>query len=117
MAELRLHDLTAQTIAAANSLTLKPGQEAFIEPETYTAAEDKLDVLRVDNDDVLPSPHRRNNLLQSATRVAWRKQTASTGRAPTQQLTVATVTLGGANDWLISIQDEMLVLERQIQDE
>lgn len=43
MAELRLHDLTAQTIAAANSLTLKPGQEAFIEPETYTAAEDKLD--------------------------------------------------------------------------
>lgn len=43
MAELRLEELTAQTIVAANSLTLKPGQEAFIAPETYTAAEDKLD--------------------------------------------------------------------------
>lgn len=43
MAELRLEELTAQTIAAANSLTLKPGQEAFVNPETYTAAEDQLD--------------------------------------------------------------------------
>lgn len=43
MAELTLHELTAQTIVAANNLTLKPGQEAFIEPETYTHAEDKLD--------------------------------------------------------------------------
>jgi L-amino acid N-acyltransferase YncA len=43
MAELTLQELTAQTIVAANNLTLKPGQEAFIEPETYTHAEDKLD--------------------------------------------------------------------------
>jgi diamine N-acetyltransferase len=43
MADLTLHELTAQTIVAANNLTLKPGQEAFIEPETYTHAEDKLD--------------------------------------------------------------------------
>lgn len=43
MAELRLQELTAKTIVAANSLTLKPGQEAFIAPETYTAAEDRLD--------------------------------------------------------------------------
>ena len=38
-----MQELTAQTIVAANNLTLKPGQEAFIEPETYTHAEDKLD--------------------------------------------------------------------------
>ena len=43
MAELTLHELTAQTIVAANNLTLKPGQEAFVSPETYTHAEDKLD--------------------------------------------------------------------------
>ncbi|MEO6532379.1 MAG: GNAT family N-acetyltransferase [Pseudolysinimonas sp.] len=43
MAELTLQELTAQTIVAANNLTLKPGQEAFIEPQTYTHAEDKLD--------------------------------------------------------------------------
>jgi len=43
MADLTLQELTAQTIVAANNLTLKPGQEAFIEPETYTHAEDKLD--------------------------------------------------------------------------
>ena len=43
MAELTLQELTAQTIVAANNLTLKPGQEAFVEPQTYTHAEDKLD--------------------------------------------------------------------------
>jgi diamine N-acetyltransferase len=43
MADLTLQELTAQTIVAANNLTLKPGQEAFVEPETYTHAEDKLD--------------------------------------------------------------------------
>lgn len=43
MADLRLQDLDAQTVAAANGLTLKPGQEAFIEPETYVHAEANLD--------------------------------------------------------------------------
>jgi diamine N-acetyltransferase len=43
MADLRLEELSAQTIAAANSLTLKPGQEAFLAPETYTHNEDKID--------------------------------------------------------------------------
>jgi diamine N-acetyltransferase len=43
MAELTLQELTAQTIVAANGLTLKPGQEAFIKPETYTHAEENLD--------------------------------------------------------------------------
>ncbi|HXR43361.1 MAG TPA: GNAT family N-acetyltransferase [Pseudolysinimonas sp.] len=43
MAELRLQELTAGTIVAANNLTLKPGQEAFIEPETYLHAEPQLD--------------------------------------------------------------------------
>jgi len=43
MAELRLEELTAETISAANGLTLKPGQEAFLEPATYTQSEDQLD--------------------------------------------------------------------------
>ncbi|WP_166868932.1 MULTISPECIES: GNAT family N-acetyltransferase [unclassified Salinibacterium] len=43
MAELRLEELTAQTIVAARNLALKPGQEAFIEPETYVHAEQDLD--------------------------------------------------------------------------
>lgn len=43
MADLTLQELTAQTVVAANNLTLKPGQEAFIEPETYTHAEPSLD--------------------------------------------------------------------------
>jgi diamine N-acetyltransferase len=42
MAELRLQDLDAQTVAAANSLTMKPGQETFLEPETYVHAEANL---------------------------------------------------------------------------
>jgi len=43
MTALQLQELTAQTIEAANSLTLKPGQEAFLRPETYIAIEDGLD--------------------------------------------------------------------------
>lgn len=43
MAELRIEELTAQNAAAANSLTLKPGQEAFVKPATYTDVEEQLD--------------------------------------------------------------------------
>jgi diamine N-acetyltransferase len=43
MAELRLEELTAETISAANSLTLKPGQQAFLQPVTYTQVEQELD--------------------------------------------------------------------------
>ncbi len=43
MAELRLDELGAETAAAANGLTLKPGQEAFLEPETYEHLEQTLD--------------------------------------------------------------------------
>ena len=43
MADLRIEELTAETISAANSLTLKPGQEAFLEPATYTSVEEQLD--------------------------------------------------------------------------
>lgn len=38
MADLRLEELSASNIAAANSLTLKPGQEQFVAPESYAAA-------------------------------------------------------------------------------
>jgi diamine N-acetyltransferase len=37
MAELRLEELSASNIVAANSLSLKPGQEQFIAPVTYSA--------------------------------------------------------------------------------
>jgi diamine N-acetyltransferase len=43
MSDLRLQELSAKTIAAANSLTLKPGQEAFATPVTYTHYEEQLD--------------------------------------------------------------------------
>ncbi|WBU36783.1 GNAT family N-acetyltransferase [Homoserinibacter sp. YIM 151385] len=43
MSGLTLQELTARTIAAANGLTLKPGQEAFVAPTTYTHLEDGLD--------------------------------------------------------------------------
>lgn len=43
MAELRIEELGASTVSAANSLTLKPGQEAFLEPETYQHLEQNLD--------------------------------------------------------------------------
>ena len=37
MAELRLEELNATNIVAANNLSLKPGQEQFIAPVTYAA--------------------------------------------------------------------------------
>ena len=37
MAELRLEELSASNIVAANNLSLKPGQEQFIAPVTYSA--------------------------------------------------------------------------------
>jgi diamine N-acetyltransferase len=43
MAALRLEELTAKTIVAARNLALKPGQEAFIAPETYVHVEYQLD--------------------------------------------------------------------------
>lgn len=43
MADLRIEELTAETISAANNLTLKPGQEVFLEPATYISAEQQLD--------------------------------------------------------------------------
>lgn len=39
MSELRLEELSAKTIVAANSLILKPGQEAFVAPTSYALAE------------------------------------------------------------------------------
>ncbi|WP_348788618.1 GNAT family N-acetyltransferase [Leifsonia sp. NPDC080035] len=38
MAELRLEELSAKNVVAANALTLKPGQEQFIAPVSYSAA-------------------------------------------------------------------------------
>ena len=38
MGELRLEELSAANISAANALTLKPGQEQFITPVSYSAA-------------------------------------------------------------------------------
>lgn len=43
MADLRLEELTAQTIVAARNLALKPGQAEFIAPETYEHSEQDLD--------------------------------------------------------------------------
>jgi diamine N-acetyltransferase len=39
MGELRLEELSATTIVAANTLSLKPGQEAFVSPTSYAIAE------------------------------------------------------------------------------
>jgi GNAT superfamily N-acetyltransferase len=39
MAELRLEELSAATIVAANSLTLRPGQEQFVTPPSYAIAD------------------------------------------------------------------------------
>lgn len=36
---LRLEELSASTIVAANSLTLKPGQEQYVEPVSHSIAE------------------------------------------------------------------------------
>lgn len=38
MTDLRLEELSAATIVAVNSLSLKPGQEQFISPVSYSAA-------------------------------------------------------------------------------
>lgn len=38
MAELRLEELSASNVVAANALTLKPGQEQFVAPVSYSAA-------------------------------------------------------------------------------
>jgi diamine N-acetyltransferase len=43
MTELRLEELTAKTIVAARNLALKPGQESFLQPETYVHSEAQLD--------------------------------------------------------------------------
>jgi diamine N-acetyltransferase len=39
MGELRLEELSAATIVAANSLTLRPGQEQFVTPPSYAIAD------------------------------------------------------------------------------
>ncbi|PPF88670.1 GNAT family N-acetyltransferase [Subtercola sp. Z020] len=39
MSELRLEELSATTIVAANTLTLKPGQEQFVAPVSHSIAE------------------------------------------------------------------------------
>src|SRR5690606_25696196 len=43
MGELRLEELSAANAAAANGLSLKPGQEQFIAPVTYAMADPFLD--------------------------------------------------------------------------
>ena len=42
MAELRLEELSAKTIVAANSLTLRRGQEQFVTPPSYAIAENLI---------------------------------------------------------------------------
>ena len=39
MGDLRLEELSAKTIVAANSLSLRPGQEQFVTPTSYAMAE------------------------------------------------------------------------------
>ncbi len=39
MADLRLEELSARTIVAANSLTLRAGQEQFVTPTSYAIAD------------------------------------------------------------------------------
>ena len=43
MGDLRLEELSAATIVAANSLTLRPGQEQFVTPPSYAIADAILD--------------------------------------------------------------------------
>ncbi|SDQ77026.1 GNAT family N-acetyltransferase [Microbacterium sp. cf332] len=38
MADLRVEELSASTIVAVNNLSLKPGQERFVVPESYAIA-------------------------------------------------------------------------------
>lgn len=78
MAGLTLEELTAQTIGAAHSLTLKPGQDEFIKAETFIALEQQLDpagswprVVR-DGDEVVGylmatfDPHASEDYLRAA---------------------------------------------------
>ncbi len=39
MADLRLEELSAKTIVAANNLTLRRGQEQFVTPPSYAIAD------------------------------------------------------------------------------
>lgn len=43
MADLRVEELSASTIVAVNTLSLKPGQERFIAPESYAIAATVVD--------------------------------------------------------------------------
>lgn len=45
MGELRLEELSARTIVAANGLTLRPGQDKFVEPTSYSIADATVDPL------------------------------------------------------------------------
>jgi diamine N-acetyltransferase len=45
MGELRLEELSAATIVAANSLTLRPGQEQFVTPTSYSIADAAINPL------------------------------------------------------------------------
>lgn len=45
MGDLRLEELSATTIVAANSLTLRPGQEQFVAPPSYAIADAYIDPL------------------------------------------------------------------------
>lgn len=57
MADLRLEELSASNIVAANSLTLRPGQEQFVTPTSYAIADAAINPLTswprvvVSNDD------------------------------------------------------------------
>ncbi|WP_022882594.1 GNAT family N-acetyltransferase [Gryllotalpicola ginsengisoli] len=59
MGELRLEELSAANIAAANALSLKPGQEQYVTPVSYSAAAAVLNPATawqrvvVDGDDVV----------------------------------------------------------------
>lgn len=86
MSGLELQELTGKTIAAANSLTLKPGQEAFVAPSTYTHFEEKLEPSNswprviVDGDEVVGyimgnfDPEASEDYLRSA---LWRVNVAA----------------------------------------
>jgi GNAT superfamily N-acetyltransferase len=45
MTELRLEELSAANIVAANSLTLRPGQEQFVTPTSYAIADAAINPL------------------------------------------------------------------------
>jgi diamine N-acetyltransferase len=59
MGELRLEELSARNIVAANSLSLKPGQEQFVAPVSHSIAEAYVNPLTswprvvLDNDSVV----------------------------------------------------------------